>query len=293
MTMPTRSRATSPHKLFTPMAVLLAAVLFLFAGVALAQPGPDPDRYIVQFAERGNSDAARQAIARAGGQVLLELGRVNAAAARIPAQALRGLRNNPNIKLIERDAPRFPMAQTTPYGIPMVQADQLSDSVNAGVIKVCIIDSGIDSAHEDLSSGNLDGTDVSGTGDWKQDTCGHGSHVAGTVMAQDNDRGVIGVTPNVGLHIIKVFDGEGCGWAYASSLVDAAYECGAAGADIINMSLGCSDSGRGGPWSCASATEDAAFQDLNDNYGVLSIAAARSPVGSPPPSGDMTVQNRS
>lgn len=273
MPTPTRSRAMGPHTLFTPVAVLLAAMLFLFAGLALARPGPDPDRYIVQFAERGNSDAARQAIARAGGQVLLELERVNAAAARIPAQALRGLRNNPNIKLIEQDAPRFPMAQATPYGISMVQADQLSEGLNPADIKVCIIDSGLDGAHEDLSTGNLAGTKVSGTGEWNQDTCGHGSHVAGTIMAQDNSWGVVGVTPNVALHIIKVFDGEGCGWAYASSLVDAAYECGNAGADIINMSLGCS-SNRGGPWSCASATEDAAFQDLNDNYGVLSIAAA-------------------
>jgi len=274
MTMPTGSRAQSPYRAFAPMAVLLAAALFLFAGLALAQPGPDPDRYIVQFAERSNSDAARQAIARAGGQVLLELERVNAAAARIPARALKGLRNNPNIKLIEQDAPRFPMAQATPYGISMVQADQLSEGVNPADIKVCIIDSGLDGPHEDLQSSNRDGTNVSGSGNWNEDSCGHGSHVAGTIMAQNNSLGVVGVTPNVALHIIKVFDGEGCGWAYASSLVDAAYECGNAGADIINMSLGCSDSGRGGPWSCASATEDAAFQDLNDNFGILSIAAA-------------------
>ena len=252
------------------IAALMIAALMLFAGAALAQ-GPDPDRHIVQFSERGNSAAARQAIARAGGEVLLELPAVNAVAARIPARALQGLRNNPNIELIEQDSPRYPMAQTVPFGIPMVQADQVSDV--AGAIKVCVIDSGINRAHEDLFSGGVNGTNVSGSGNWYEDTCGHGTHVAGTIRALDNTVGVVGVTPKVLLHIIKVFDGADCGWAYSSSLVNAAFACEDAGADIISMSLGCVDSGRGGPFACATSTENNAFQNLYD-AGILSVAAA-------------------
>jgi hypothetical protein len=41
------------------------------------------------------------------------------------------------------------MAQQTPYGIIMVQANQVPDSA-AGGSTVCIIDSGIDQNHEDL-----------------------------------------------------------------------------------------------------------------------------------------------
>ena len=252
------------------LAAIAAACLMLFSGALLAQ-GPDTDRYIVQFKERGNSVAARQAISAAGGSVLLEVPAANAVAARIPAQALQGLRNNPNIALIEQDSPRFPMAQTVPYGIPMVQADLVSDQSSG--VKVCVIDSGFDAAHEDLQSGNVGGTN-DGSRTWHTDTCGHGTHVAGTIMAQDNDLGVVGVAPNVGLHIIKVFDGAGCGWSYSSNLINAAYECQSAGANIINMSLGCIDSGRGGPWSCSSSTENAAFEDLYNNHNILSISSA-------------------
>ena len=45
----TRSRALSPRAVMAPMAVLLTAALFLFAGLALAQQGPDPERFIVKF----------------------------------------------------------------------------------------------------------------------------------------------------------------------------------------------------------------------------------------------------
>jgi serine protease len=260
------------------LAMLMIGALVLCAGAASAQ-GPDPDRYIVKFAERGNVEAAREAIAKVGGSVLLEMPQANAAAARIPARALQGLRNNPNIELIEQDGPRFPMAQVTPYGIPMVQADLVSNV--AGAVKVCVIDSGFDgnivhgaaNVHEDLGSTRVSGTNVSGSGNWYQDTCGHGTHVAGTIMAQNNTVGVLGVTPGVALHIIKVFDGESCGWAYSSTLVNAAYTCRDAGADIISMSLGCVDSGRGGPFACANSTESNAFQSLYDG-GILSVAAA-------------------
>lgn len=253
------------------LAALTLACLALFSGVVMAQ-GPDPDRYIVQFKERGNGHAARQAIGQAGGQVLLELPNVNAVAARVPAQALQGLRNNPNIALIEQDSPRFPMAQTTPFGISMVGADLVADQSGSSGVKICVIDSGYDGLHEDLRNTNIGGANDGGTR-WDRDTCGHGTHVAGTIMAQDNAIGVVGVAPSVGLHIIKVFDGAECGWSYSSNLVNAAYACEAAGAKIINMSLGCIDSGRGGPWACANSTENAAFEDLYSR-GMLSISSA-------------------
>jgi serine protease len=275
-----RNPVTGAVRLPATLVILLAAAMFLFAGMALAQ-GPDPDRFIVQFAESGNSDAARHAIARAGGQVLLEIPGANAAAARIPAHALQGLRKNPNIQLIEQDAPRFPMAQVTPYGVPMVL-----DGLNAaptGKVLVCVIDSGIDAGHPDFAGATLSGTHVAksggGTNAWNTDTCGHGTHVAGTIVAQNNDIGVVGVAPGIRVHSIKVFDGAECGWTYASSTINAAYLCRDAGDThqskvVINMSLGCVDSGRGGIWACATSTENNGFQDLYDNFGVLSIAAS-------------------
>jgi subtilisin family serine protease len=106
---------------------------------------------------------------------------------------------------------------------------------------------------------------TAGTGWWYTDENHHGTHVAGTIAAINNSGvGVVGVNPNkqLKLHIVKVFGAAG--WAYSSTLATAANKCGAAGANVISMSLG------GG---AKSITEQKAFDSLQTK-GVLSIAAA-------------------
>lgn len=252
-------------------------LLALLAAAPLGAADPDPDRYIVKFDERGDADFGRQALRDAGAEILLELPDVNAAAFRIPAAALEGLRLNPNLEHIEQDHPRYLLGEVSPYGITMVQADQVSDA-STGNRTVCIIDSGYDLGHPDLPTGSnvagCSGGDCNLT--WYQDGSGHGTHVAGTVTAiGGNAEGVVGVNPGnvLGLYIVRVFGDDGS-WAYSSDLINAAYKCRDAGANIISMSLGCSGGAGGGPFSCYSSTEDAAFQGLNDTNGILSIAAA-------------------
>jgi serine protease len=247
------------------IACLTVLCSLLVAGSAFAAQ-PDPDRYIVKF-QPGASAAGAAAIAAAGGEVVLTLAPQNAAAARIPAGAVQGLSRNPNIEYIETDPIRVPFAQTTPYGIPMVQANLVSDAAAANRT-VCIIDSGYYMSHEDLQNSGVTGTTDSGTGDPFIDGCGHGTHVAGTVAALTNTTGVLGVLPSglVNLHIVKVF-GNDCAWAYSSNLINAANACASAGANVISMSLGCS--GR----FCRSNTEESAFNNLY-SQGILSIAAA-------------------
>ena len=264
------------HRLVPRAAIVLIAIVVMMASSAFAQDA----RYIVKF-RAGRAAAGQAAVRAAGGQVAVVLGPQDAVAAFIPAAALNGLSRNPNVDYIEEDAVREPFAvsdvtsggETLPYGIQLVQANQVSTTA-ASTRQICIIDSGYSQQHEDLkdaSTGEITSTLTSGTGTWDKDSCGHGSHVAGTISAiSGNGLGVVGVIPGVRLHIVKVFgnddliDGGSCSWTYSSNLVAALNACTAAGANIVSMSLG------GG---VRSRTENSAFTSA-DAAGVLSIAAA-------------------
>jgi subtilisin family serine protease len=241
--------------------LMVAAIFALLASMAHAAT-PDPQRYIVSFLD---SQKGKSALRAAGARIELDLPAHEIAAAHIPSRALKGLRNNPHIEYIEPEVVRYPMAQTTPWGVPETQADLVTYNA-IGDLTVCIIDSGYSLGHEDLPVDHVTGSnDPTGAGVWYADGSGHGTHVAGTIAALNNSKGVLGVVPggNIQLHIVRVF-GDSGNWAYSSSLIAALDECKSAGANVVNMSLG-------GPLK--SRSEQRAFtQAFND--GVLPIAAA-------------------
>lgn len=258
------------HGISSAVRVLLLVVALLWVGpigpTVHAQPAPQ--RYLIEFRETGPGSAA---LVRAhGGQPVHEFPAQRTIAAWLPEAARIAMANRPEVLRIERDAERYPLSQTTPYGISMVQANDPAIAFTGVTTDalVCIIDSGYNLGHPDLPG--LDGIPPTGdsdngAGDWATDKCGHGTHVAGTIAALSNSTGVVGVLPggNLPLHIVKVF-GDTCSWAYSSDLVAALNKCTAANAKVVSMSLG-------GP--VPTTLEENAF-NAADSAGVLSIAAA-------------------
>ena len=249
------------------VATALVVLAGAYAATSVGSPPQDADRVLVKY-KKGGKAHLQQALKAAGARFHYSFDNLETFAVTVPVAALDGLKHNPNVELVEIDAPRYPTGQVVPWGVPRVQAPQ---AVAAGAdghgIKVCIIDSGINAGHEDFAGMAITGD--SGNGQpWDSDNCGHGTHVAGTIAAADNGTGVVGVSPGkVSLHIVKVFGDEtphNCGWSYASALIDAAQRCQAAGAKVINMSLG---------GTASSIAERDAFTRLYQQ-GVLSIAAA-------------------
>ena len=79
------------------------------------------------------------------------------------------------------------------------------------LIKVCIVNTGYDDGHEDLPTGSRVHGNAQYSEAWSFHGHGHGTHYAGTIAALENNKGMIGVLPNVKLHIAKGSDKNGSG----------------------------------------------------------------------------------
>ncbi|MGI6259395.1 MAG: S8 family serine peptidase [Anaerolineaceae bacterium] len=271
--------------------IVFTLILMLLASVAspvVADP-PETARIWVSYKDSSGPDVLKMLTGN-GAKVHYDFPELGAYVVSVPAAALNGILNNPFVIDVEEDALRYPIrsmesqvtseaysvleqtGQIVPYGIDLVQARDVWDANRDGVVDtgaptganrtLCIIDSGYYQGHEDLP--NAVGGYSQVDDDWSRDGNGHGSHVGGTITAENNPYGVVGVTPGtVNLYIVKFFNDSGQA-TYASNLVDALSRCRNAGANVVSMSLGGSRYVR---------AENTAFQNAY-NAGVLSIAAA-------------------
>lgn len=244
-------------------------------GAALAAPAQGTDRVEVAVGHKaGAASTVRADVVRNGGRVVHDLAELDAMVVELPRAAVAALAKNSRVDFVESGVPRTvqggnaPKAakatgQVVPYGISMVQADQVSDA-HAGNRMVCIVDSGIDGTHEDLARIPMTGQNFTKSGTWNSDENSHGTHVAGTVAALNNSVGVVGVAPagTLRLHIGKVFDASGS--ASSVTIARAMLDCWRNGANVVSMSLG---------GSSASPMEARAAA-LLASKGVLQIAAA-------------------
>jgi thermitase len=152
-----------------------------------------------------------------------------------------------------------------------------------GGVKVGIVDTGIDQAHEDLAGKTADcGQSVAGA--VSSGTCpddnGHGTHVAGTIAGvANNGRGVTGVAFNSPLSICKALGGP-LGQGTTSDVASCVTWEADRGVKVLSMSLG------GGPsTTLQDAVRYAAARDVlivaaagNDGTSTLNYPAGYSEV---------------
>ncbi len=259
-----------------PGVALLLAVVMIVSLLPLSF-AEQVERVWIEYLP-GKGAMVRNTVLGAGGEIHHEFDRIDAMAVTVTARWANRLAKDPNVVSVAPDALRYPAAdpvpavdpseeQVMPFGIERVQAPLVWDEGITGEgVTVCIIDTGLYWEHEDIDENYvLGGESQDPDSEWYEDGYGHGTHVAGTVSAADNDVGVIGVSPGkVTLYMVKVFGQDGL-WTSSSDLVAAAYTCADNGADIISMSL----SGSAGP-----NAERKAFDELYYEFGILSVAAA-------------------
>lgn len=104
-----------------------------------------------------------------------------------------------------------------------------------GVV-IAVLDTGCDLDHPDLDENLLPGKNFINTRKPPEDGNGHGTHCIGTLVAENNDIGIVGVCPKAKVIPVKVLDDKGNGnlLKVAAGIRWAAEQ----GADIISMSLG-------------------------------------------------------
>lgn len=157
------------------------------------------------------------------------------------------------------------------WGIKRVNAPAAWPRVTGRGIKVAVIDTGIDARHPDLAAnigGGVNVADPKRPDDFADDQ-GHGTHVAGTIAALRDGRGVAGVAPAAKLYGVKVLDADGNG---TYSEIIAGIEWAARNKmDVANMSLGASEGSAALRKAVVAATR----------AGLVIVAAAGNDSGGP------------
>src|SRR5215212_3634488 len=266
--------------------VLLTLVVLLSAASSFAA---ETQRYLVAMRHLPARVSFRQADDQIAPRNMEVFRNVDAFAADLTAEEAAELRSEPGVIAVETlktrhllDATpsipqelvsgRDPNGQTTPYGVSLVKAEAVWPVAKGAAINVVIIDTGIDYTHPDLRDDYAGGYNTFKKNNDPKDDNGHGTHCAGTIGAEDNGLGVIGVAPKVRLWSVKVLGADGEGEtenivSAADWIIGRKNELG--GNWIVSLSLG---SPRADP------VERQAFERLAD-AGILAVAASGNSAG--------------
>lgn len=189
----------------------------------------DERRVIVTFKDK--KKAAKSLIK---GKIKRQHKHSSSISAKMTSKEIEKLKKNADVQSVEPDIQLQIASQTMDWGVSVVNATYAWNNGYTGKgVKVAVLDSGIDTHHEDLTvAGGASFVDYTTSYD---DDNGHGTHVAGVIGAKNNDVGVVGVAPDAELYALKVLDSTGKG--YLSDVIAGIDWAVDNKMDVLNMSL--------------------------------------------------------
>ncbi|WP_456270917.1 S8 family peptidase [Bacillus sp. AK031] len=160
--------------------------------------------------------------------------------------AVKALSKNPNVEYAEPNynfsatwTPNDTYYQGYQYGPQNTYTNYAWDYTRGSSgQEIAILDTGVDYNHPDLDGKTLRGYDFVDNDYYPMDLNGHGTHVAGTAAAEtSNGAGIAGMAPNTKILAVRVLDASGNG--SLTDIADGIRYAADAGAEVINLSLGC------------------------------------------------------
>lgn len=124
--------------------------------------------------------------------------------------------------------------ELTSFNIPKIWEKTTGKNV-----VVAVIDTGCDLDHPDIQNNLLENKNFSGYNNDANDDNGHGTHVCSTIAAINNNKGIVGVSPDTKIIPIKVMNDKGQG--LLDNVIEGIIWASNRGdVDFITMSLGSS-----------------------------------------------------
>jgi len=174
------------------------------------------------------------------------------------------------------------------WGVNLIKAPSAwSQGYTGEGVIIAVLDTGVDYNHRDLNdniwtnTGEISGNGIDDDGNgyiddlqgWNftddnnniRDINGHGTHVAGTIAAENNGFGITGIAHNAKIMPVKVLNDKGSG--NTRSLARGIYYAVNNGAKVINLSLGSNS---------PNSTLEAAIEYASKQGAVVVMAAGNS-----------------
>jgi subtilisin len=140
-------------------------------------------------------------------------------AAQLSDRQVEKLRSDPDVDFVApartvsaSDSIPLRQGDSAPTGVRRIEAATQSAVRGPSTAKVAVIDTGIQLNHPDLNAvSGKNCVDTVAPIDPPNDNNGHGTHVAGTIAAQNDGSGVVGVAPGTKVYAVKVLGSNGSG----------------------------------------------------------------------------------